>query len=475
VIKTVVLPTPELGDRSYLLHDGAVAAVIDAQRDLARVLNVARREGVRIACVGETHIHNDYVSGGSALAQQLGVPYLVAAGEAVEMTHRAVRHGDVIAVGAAFSLRVEATPGHTPHHVSYVALENGAPVAVCTGGSMLFGSAGRTDLSGSEQTVPLARRQYATVRRLGTLPATVRVLPTHGFGSFCAVASSATVEASTIAEQRADNLAFCAEGEDAFVTALLAGLTEYPRYYGRMAALNRHGMPPPDLAPPPLLDGAALAAMVRSTSWVVDVRPRTQFARSHLSGTVNIEHGNLFTTYLGWLLPDDTPLVLAGENDAVLADARRDLTRIGIDQLAGRYVGALPPPPPADHTGGGTTDSYPVGGFAELRTCIHLPDIVALDVRRRDEWDAGHLEGALHLALHDLVGHMEKIPPGTVWVHCAAGFRAGIAASLLQRAGRDVVLIDDNFATNAHTGSRQEPMGRPPSSGTSVRPSLLFS
>ena len=122
---------------------------------------------------------------------------------------------------ASSSLGVRAILGHTPHHLSYVVIEGGLPLSVCTGGSMLFGSAGRTDLSGESQTVPLARRQYRTLHRLARLPDEVAVLPTHGFGSFCAVASSAAVDASTIAEQRAANLAFRPGGEDAFVAALI--------------------------------------------------------------------------------------------------------------------------------------------------------------------------------------------------------------------------------------------------------------
>jgi hydroxyacylglutathione hydrolase len=438
MIKTVALATPELGDRSYLLHDGRVAAVIDPQRDIERVLRAARAEGVRIACVAETHIHNDYVSGGWALSQRLGVPYLVAAEEAVEFARRPVRHGDIITVGASFSLAVFATPGHTPHHLSYVALEGGLPVSVCTGGSMLFGSAGRTDLSGESQTVPLARRQYRTLHALGRLPDGVAVLPTHGFGSFCAVASSATVEASTIAEQRAANLAFRPGGEDAFVAALIGGLTEYPSYYRRMATLNLFGMAAPDPSPPELLDAARLRTVAQSSAWVVDLRPRTAFARAHLFRTINVEHGMLFTTYLGWLLPEGVPLVLVGESDDVVAGAQLDLTRIGVDQLAGRYVGPLPP--------AGAASSYPVRGFGELAQAMRDKGVVALDVRRQDEWDNGHVAGALHLPLHELRENIREIPRGTVWVHCAAGFRAGIAASLLERAGRQVVLVNDTFA-----------------------------
>jgi glyoxylase-like metal-dependent hydrolase (beta-lactamase superfamily II)/rhodanese-related sulfurtransferase len=452
MIKAVALATPELGDRSYLLHDGRVAAVIDPQRDIERVLRAARAEGVRIACVAETHIHNDYVSGGWALSQQLGVPYLVAAEEAVDFARRPVRHGDIITVGASFSLGVFATPGHTPHHLSYVALEGGRPVSVCTGGSMLFGSAGRTDLSGEIQTVPLARRQYRTLHRLGRLPDEVAVLPTHGFGSFCGVAPSATVDVSTIAEQRAANLAFRPGGEDAFVAALIGGLTAYPSYYRHMATLNIHGMPAPDPSPPRVLDAVRLGVAAQSSAWVVDLRPRTDFARAHLFRTINVEHGTLFTTYLGWLLPEDTPLVLVGENRHVVASAQLDLARIGIDHLAGRYVGRLP--------SSGAASSYPVRGFRELHEAMRRPGVVALDVRRRDEWDSGHLDGALHLPLHELGENIREIPRGKVWVHCAAGFRAGIAASLLERAGRQVVLVNDTFAPGVRVHEHERPAAR---------------
>jgi len=380
------------------------------------------------------------------------VPYLVATGEAVEFTRRPVRDGDIIPIGAFFSLRVVATPGHTPNHVSYVALENGLPISVCTGGSMLFGSAGRTDLSGPRHTVPLARLQYRSLHMLDRLPDDVAVLPTHGFGSFCAVASSGMVDTSTIAEQRVANLAFRTGGEDAFVAALISGLTAYPTYYRRMAPLNIRGMSASDPSPSDLLDVTRLRSLAQSSAWVVDLRSRTAFARAHLLRTVNVEHGLLFTTYLGWLLPESTPLVLLGESDDVVASAQLDLTRIGIDRLAGHYVGPLPS---AMETG-----SYPVRGFRELHEAMRSPGIVALDVRRQDEWDSGHVDGALHLPLHELDEHIGEIPRGTVWVHCAAGFRAGIAASLLERAGRQVVLVNDTFVPGAQVHEDEHPVER---------------
>jgi rhodanese-related sulfurtransferase len=219
-----------------------------------------------------------------------------------------------------------------------------------------------------------------------------------------------------------------------------------------MATLNIHGMPAPDPSPPRVLDAVRLGVAAQSSAWAVDLRPRADFARAHLFRTINVEHGTLFTTYLGWLLPEDTPLVLVGENRHVVASAQLDLARIGIDHLAGRYVGRLP--------SSGAASSYPVRGFRELHEAMRRPGVVALDVRRRDEWDSGHLDGALHLPLHELGENIREIPRGKVWVHCAAGFRAGIAASLLERAGRQVVLVNDTFAPGVRVHEHERPAAR---------------
>jgi rhodanese-related sulfurtransferase len=212
-------------------------------------------------------------------------------------------------------------------------------------------------------------------------------------------------------------------------------------------------MPAPDPSPPKVLDAVRLGVVAQSSAWVVDLRPRTAFARAHLARTINVEHGTLFTTYLGWLLPEDTPLVLVGESRQVVAGAQRDLARIGIDHLAGRYVGRLPST--------GAASSYPIRGFRELHEAMRRPGIVALDVRRQDEWDSGHLDGALHLPLHELGANIREIPRGTVWVHCAAGFRAGIAASLLERSGRQVVLVNDVFVPRARVHEHEHEHERP--------------
>ncbi len=235
-----VVQTSSLGDRSYLAHDGRVAAVVDPQRDIDRILALAGRLGVRITHVAETHLHNDYVSGGLALAKLTGAAYLVAAGDDVAFERRPVADGDGITVSARMRLRVVATPGHTFNHLSYVLDGADGPAGVFTGGSLLFGTTGRTDLLGARHAHTLAEHQHASARRLADLlPDGAQVWPTHGFGSFCSATQSDATE-STIGRERTANPALRLRSDD-FVAQTLAGLDAYPAYYAHMGARNTAG------------------------------------------------------------------------------------------------------------------------------------------------------------------------------------------------------------------------------------------
>ena len=439
-IDIVVVETPELGDRTYLIHDGAVAAVIDPQRDIDRIIAAAKDAGVRIGCVAETHIHNDYVSGGPALAALLDVPYLVAAAERVGFDRVPVHDGTEVAVGEGFRLRAIATPGHTPHHMSYLVIDAGHPIAVATGGSLLFGTTGRTDLSGSEHTVELSHQQFRSARTLGRLPAEVAVLPTHGFGSFCSGGASTPSSSSTIGAEHRENLAMRAADEHEFTRLLLADLIDYPSYYRHMAARNLAGAGALDLSAPPSYDGPELRTAIEAGAWAVDLRSRIAHAAGHLAGSIGVEYGPSFASYLGWVIPWETPVVLLSDREEPAVLAQRDLARIGIDRPTGRCLGPLPHLPGAPETA-----SYPVRGFADLPDPRIEHDVLVLDVRRDDEWKAGHLPGAIHLPLPDVLDHAHELPDRQLWVHCAAGYRASIAASLLNRAGHRVVLINDDL------------------------------
>ena len=179
-IAVVPIETPGLGDRSYLVHDGEVALVVDPQRDVDRVFAAAARAGVRISHVVETHIHNDYVTGGYALARAAGAAYLVNADDPVGFDRVGVRDGDVVQVGA-MTVRVLHTPGYMHTHLAYVLWHGGHPVAALTCGPLLYGSTGRPDLLGPDHTHALARAQWRSARRLADeLPDDTAVYPTDG-------------------------------------------------------------------------------------------------------------------------------------------------------------------------------------------------------------------------------------------------------------------------------------------------------
>ncbi|NUT94561.1 MAG: MBL fold metallo-hydrolase [Saccharothrix sp.] len=427
--------TASLGDRSYLVHDGEVALVVDPQRDLDRVEEVAARLGVRITHVAETHVHNDYVTGGLALSRRHDAHYLVAAAEDVAYERLAVRPGDTLSVGA-LSVTAVATPGHTPHHLAYVVGRDGRQ-AVFSGGSLLYGSVGRTDLVSPSRTLELTHAQYRSARALASLALETATLhPTHGFGSFCSSGPASGADSSTIGEQLRTNHALTDADEQHFVASLIANLSAYPSYYSHMAPLNRVGPDAADLTVPAPLRPAEVLARVAAGEWVVDLRSRVAFAAGHLRGSVGFEYGTSFATHLGWTLPWGEPVTLLGSADDVRA-AIRDLARIGIDRPS-VSLGAPDSWVPAPELG-----SYRRSDWTGL---ARATSPVVLDVRRPEEFAAGHIVGATNIPLHELLRRVDEVPAGTVWVHCASGYRAGVAASLLHRAGREVVHLDADWS-----------------------------
>jgi len=435
----ITIDTPTLGDRSYLVHDGQAGLVIDPQRDIDRVLALARGHGVTIAAVFETHIHNDYVTGGYALAQATGADYHTNIADQIAFERVGVDDGDVVAVGAHLRVRVLSTPGHTHTHLAYAVEEDGRPVAVFTGGSLLDGSVGRPDLLGPQHTRALARAQYASAHRLAReLPDHIALYPTHGFGSFCSSAPGET-SGPTLGAQRLANPVLTL-GEQAFVDDLLAGLDAWPAYYAHMAPANVAGPAAPDLSPVRRANAAELRERIAAGQWVVDLRGRVAFAAGHLSGTLNFGLDGGFATHLGWLLPRGAELALLGESPEQVAEAQRELVRIGIDRPAASATGS-----PAHWSGDQPLATIARATFADLAQVRHHRDVTVLDVRRDREWGAGHLSGALHVPLHQLPTRIGEVPAGDVWVHCAGGYRASIGASLLKAAGRRVVAVDDGF------------------------------
>lgn len=447
-----------LGNRSYLAGGPSAAVVIDPPRDIDQVIAAAARRGVRIAYVAETHVHNDYVTGGLELARITGAQYLVPAGAQVSFARTPIADGDTVTVEEGLVLRAIATPGHTPHHTSYALAKDGREVAAFTGGSLLIGSVGRPDLVEPRLTEQLARAQYASAHRLADeLADEVPVLPTHGFGSFCS-SSQAEGDATTIGKERAVNDALTLD-VDTFVTQMLAGLDDVPAYYAHMGPANAAGPAPVDLTPMERADGEEIASRLAAGEWVVDLRSRIAFAEGHVAGSFNFEGEGKLATYLAWLIPWGKPVTLLADAPEQIADAQRELVRVGIDRPAAAATGD----PAGWVRPGEQLASFPRARFADIAAVRARGEgVVVLDVRRNSERASGFIEGSVHIPIHELHGRISEVPQGTVWVHCAGGMRAAIAASLLDAAGRDVVAVDDGFTAATEAGL---PLTRPGDTG----------
>jgi hydroxyacylglutathione hydrolase len=441
-VEVVQVHTPGLGDNSYVLRSDGELAVVDPQRDLDRIEAVLQQLGGRLVAVLETHVHNDYVSGGPVLAARHGAAYGVPADAGHTLDHTALRDGDGVTVGAV-RLCALHTPGHTPHHTSYAIVDGEATRGVFTGGSVLVGACGRTDLISPELTEELTRAQYRSAQRIASFGEPTAIAPTHGAGSFCAASAASADTWSTVARERERNPAYLADGEDAFVRGQLAGLLAYPAYYSQMAALNRRGLTAWEEQPVPSLTADDVERRQARGEVVVDGRSRGAFAAGHLPGSVNIELDEQFGTYVGWLLPFGAPLVLVLDPGQDPGEAVRQCARIGIESIAGVLEGGVA----AWTASGRRTSTYPTTDVDGMHRALDAGTGSGLDVRQDAEWTAGHIPGARHLHVADLPGRVEELRDmaAPVHVYCRTGHRAAIAASLLDAAGVRAVHVDGGF------------------------------
>ena len=214
----------------------------------------------------------------------------------------------------------------------------------------------------------------------------------------------------------------------------MSSLDAFPRYYAHMGPLNLAGGVAVDLSPAAPVDPVEIVRRIHRGEWVVDIRPRSNFAAGHVVGTIGIELDDGFATSLAWLAPWGMPITLLADTAEQIEKAQRQLVRVGIDRPAAA--------PTAASTLGQRlrVAQLPTGHVRRPAT-----DATVIDVRRPSDYDERHLSGAIHLALHELLDRLDEVPEGELFVHSASGYRASIAASLLDRSGHDVVLVDDEF------------------------------
>jgi len=445
-LERAIVRTPGLGNSTYILASDGDALVVDPPRDAWRVRAVLERQGWRLRTIVETHVHNDYLSGALELVSSERATVVAPARGGYAFDHRGADDGDEIEL-AGIVLRARATPGHTPEHLAWEvhdqAIDGATPNAVLTGGSLLVGSVGRTDLLGADATGDLTRQQFASLRALAALPDDVAVWPTHGSGSFCAAGPLHDAPTSTIGAERFANPLFGMADVSAFHDRLVGGFVPYPTYYAEMAPMNRAGPPVlggrPALTP---LDPSGVADAVAAGARIVDGRGRRQIAAGHIPRSLTVELRDTFASYVGWILPVGTPLVLVlPDTPDAATEATDQLVRIGFDRIVGVLDGGIDRWAADGRALAEFTTMTTADVAAELRSGAR-PTII--DVRDEAETrEDGRLDDGVEIPLADLIGgHALAIPRGSeVTVACKSGARATVAAGVLEARGHAVRLV----------------------------------
>ena len=419
-----------LGHSSHVvaLGDGS-ALVVDPARFPDRQRRIAAERGWTIAWTADTHSHADYISGSPELAAD-GATFLASRGAGLEVTHRPIDPGETVAVAPGIELRAIPTPGHTPDHLAYLLVVDGEAEALFSGGSLMVGGLGRTDLLGDEHREDLARAMFRALRaEILTLPDDLAVYPTHGAGSFC-WAPSGSARTTTIGTERATNPLLAIDDEDRFIATLLDGLGSFPTYFRRLPEINRRGPRIyPELPALAQLDLDTVRNHLDAGAALVDARPIANFAAAHVPGSLSVQHRNVFASWFGWLVPLDRAVVFILDHDTDRSDLVRQCLAVGHDNLLGELHGGI--------------DAWAAAGLPIEATPLVSADHMAatvLDIRQQNEWDEGHVPGAIHVELGDLAN--TSVPDEPVTVMCGHGERAMSGASILQAAGhRDVSVL----------------------------------
>ncbi len=440
-------PAEELGNASHMLlvPEAGVAVAVDPFRDVEPYLDTVETAGLRLTWALETHVHNDFVSGARELRTEAGAAIGASVDAGLRYAHEALRDQQEIHLGP-FRLRVLATPGHTPEHVSYLLLdEAGRPLTLFSGGSLMVGTAARPDLLGPADSWRLARLLGRSLHHtVLALPDEVDVLPTHGGGSYCATGAGGE-RVTTIGHERAHNAMALASTEYELIEiALDQGL--YPAYFDRMRGLNQVGAPllgrhPPQ---PPRLSLDQFDAWRARGAAVLDLRRAEAFTDGHVPGSYAVGVEGSHSAWVGWLLPSERPLLLVADSAVQEQECVRQLARIGYDQVAGALDGGFR----TWTVAGRAAETVRRISSIELeRRLLEGERLIVLDVREIREWMAGHVPGSVNVPVHDLPMRAGSLPVGAeLAVHCGHLYRGTLAASLLEQAGRrPLFVIEDGF------------------------------
>jgi len=428
----------KIAHSSYILAGTKSCAVIDPSRDVDLYLEEARKLGVEITHILETHLHADFVSGHVELAHRTGADIFMPQAGNCAFDHVPVSEGDVLEVDA-IRLEVMETPGHSPESACYVVRDTSrgeGPLGVFTGDTLFVGDVGRPDLF-PNRAEELADKLYHSLHeKLLTLPDHCEVYPAHGAGSLCGRTLSAK-RRSTIGYERRYNQPLQIEDKGEFIRSLTSDMPPAPDHFSRCNEINRAG--PALLSELPkleALDPSQFKERMQDPGViVVDVRNYDAFGSQHIRGAWHVAINGNFPTFAGWVLPPDREILLVAEGYEGAKQANLWARRVGLDRITGYLEGGML----AWAVAGQPTASVRQLSAEDLHEMVQgesLSSFVLVDARSALEYENMHIEGAVNIPAPDLRTRFQELEPDTPTVLiCSSGHRASLGASILKQHG----------------------------------------
>ncbi len=432
------IEVPGIGCLSYVIGCPAakVAAVIDPKRDVQDYLDITKNQGMKITHVIETHIHADHVSGNLEIRSRTGADIYFHEAAPVSFEHKTLKEGDCIALGTA-KLEVIHTPGHTPHSLSLLVTDKSRseePWFILSGDLLFVGDIGRPDLAGKELLEEQVKNLYESIyKKLGKLSDRLEVYPAHGQGSLCGKGMSAKTS-TTLGYERYTNPLLRLDSMEKFKKSFMLEYPARPKSFSHIISMNTKGAPLQDsrIEDSPLTPSQFREAMEKGAK-IIDTRDAPAYGGVHIPGSINIGFGNQMANWVGMAVEPESDILLVFYEDSRYRDMCGILYRIGYDAILGYLQGGIP---------AWQEHGFPVERLSQMsvqelqeemkqKTSQHI-----VDVRSKDEWDKGHIEGAELLPLPEMLLKDADLPKGEkIIVTCRVGYRGNIAASYLQMRG----------------------------------------
>ncbi|MBK6264846.1 MBL fold metallo-hydrolase [Marivirga sp. S37H4] len=428
-----------LAHAAYYIENNGEAAVFDPLREVQPYIDRAAKDKAKIKYVFETHFHADFVSGHLDLAKKTGAKIVYGPTAKPQFEAIVAQDNDIFEVGN-YKIKALHTPGHTMESTTYLLIdETGNDHGIITGDTLFIGDVGRPDLAqhviADLTEEKLAGHLYDSLHnKILPLNDHLIVYPNHGAGSACGkMMSKETTD--TLGHQKKTNYALQPMDKEKFIKELLTGLTSPPGYFPKNVLMNIQGYESIDSvmkkAKQPLSPEAFEAAANETGALVLDTRNAEVFAKGFIPNSINIGLDGNFAMWVGEMIPDIKQKILLVAEKGDEEEAIIRLSRVGYDNTIGFLEGGFK----NWQLAGKETDSVKRINAEELANKMEEKPLI-FDVRKKSEFDSEHVIGARNIPLNQINSHLAELPKEKQFIlHCAAGYRSMLAASILKARG----------------------------------------